>query len=165
VIQHLREVQRPHPPFLIGGGGRRTLSLAGAEADIVGLAPRIDPDGTADTRSLTLAATREKIGWVQAAAGERFPSLELNVYPSSMWPVTITNDLHGEARRVVDALRSRTGVELTEEEVIDSPHLFIGSVDRLVEKFLQLREDLGISSIMLGEIGELSTVLERLVDV
>jgi alkanesulfonate monooxygenase SsuD/methylene tetrahydromethanopterin reductase-like flavin-dependent oxidoreductase (luciferase family) len=62
-------VQRPHPPFLIGGGGRRTLSLAGAEADIVGLAPRIDPDGTADTRSLTLAATREKIGWVQAAAG------------------------------------------------------------------------------------------------
>jgi hypothetical protein len=82
-----------------------------------------------------------------------------------MWPVTITNDLHGEARRVVDALRSRTGVELTEEEVIDSPHLFIGSVDRLVEKFLQLREDLGISSIMLGEIGELSTVLERLVDV
>ena len=31
-------VQRPHPPFLIGGGGRRTLSLAGTEADIVGLA-------------------------------------------------------------------------------------------------------------------------------
>jgi probable F420-dependent oxidoreductase len=155
-------VQRPHPPFLIGGGGRRTLSLAGAEADIVGLAPRILPDGRVDAKSLTLAATREKISWVQVAAGERFPSLELNIYPSSMWPVTITNDLHGEARRVVDALRSQTGVELTEEEVIDSPHLFIGTIDRLVEKFLQLRGDLGISSIMLGEIGDLTRVVERL---
>ena len=36
-----KPVQRPHPPFLIGGGGRRTLALAGREADIVGLAPRI----------------------------------------------------------------------------------------------------------------------------
>ena len=36
---------------------------------------------------------------------------------------------------------------------------------RLVEKFLQLREDLGISSIMLGEIGHLTSVIERLADV
>jgi probable F420-dependent oxidoreductase len=154
-------VQLPHPPFFIGGGGRRTLTLAGREADIVGLAPRILANSTVDAASLTLAATREKIGWVRAAAGDRFESLELNMYPST-WPVTLTNNLHVEARRVIDALRSRTGIELTEGEVIDSPHLFIGSVDRLVEKFLQLREELGISSIMLGEIDELTAVLERL---
>lgn len=154
-------VQRPHPPFLIGGGSRRTLTLAGTEADIVGLAPRIFPNGSVDAKSLTLAATREKISWVQEAAGPRFPSLELNIYPS-VWPVTITNDLRGEARRVVDALRSQGRGELTEEEVIYSPHLFIGSIDRLVEKFLQLRADLGISSIMLGEVGELTNVVERL---
>jgi alkanesulfonate monooxygenase SsuD/methylene tetrahydromethanopterin reductase-like flavin-dependent oxidoreductase (luciferase family) len=35
--------QRPHPPILIGGGGRRVLTLAGQEADIVS----IDPKGTA----------------------------------------------------------------------------------------------------------------------
>jgi probable F420-dependent oxidoreductase len=154
-------VQRPHPPFFIGGGGRRTLTLAGREADVVGLAPRILANSTVDARSMTMAAAREKIEWVRAAAGERFDSLEFNVYPST-WPVTVTDDLHGEARRVVDHLHSRTGVELTEDEVIDSPHLFIGSVDRLVEKFLQLREELGITSIMLGEIDELVPVLERL---
>jgi hypothetical protein len=54
--------------------------------------------------------------------------------------------------------------ELTEAEVIDSPHLFIGSVDRLVEKFLQLREELGISCLMLGEIDPLAPVIERLSD-
>jgi probable F420-dependent oxidoreductase len=154
-------VQRPHPPFLIGGGGRRTLALAGREADIVGLAPRIKATARVDAASLTFAATREKIGWVREAAGERFDSLEFNIYPST-WPVTVTDDLRGEARRVIDHLRSRTGVELTEDEVIDSPHLFIGSVDRLVEKFLQLREELGVSSILLGGIGELEPVLERL---
>jgi probable F420-dependent oxidoreductase len=154
-------VQRPHPPFFIGGGGRRTLTLAGREADIVGLAPRIAAGGRLDAASLTLAATREKIRWVQDAAGERFPGLEFNIYPSG-WPTTVTDDLRGEARRVIDHLRRRTGMELTEDEVIDSPHLFIGSVDRLVEKFLQLREELGISSILLGEIDELAPVLERL---
>jgi probable F420-dependent oxidoreductase len=153
-------VQRPHPPFFIGGGARRTLSLAGREADIVGLAPRIN-GAAVDATSLTWAAAQEKIGWVREAAGERFGSLEFNIYPSA-WPVTVTDDLHGEARRVIDHLRSRTGVELSEDEVIASPHLFIGSVDRLVEKFLQLREELGITSILLGDVGELTPVLERL---
>ncbi len=154
-------VQRPHPPFFIGGGGRRTLTLAGREADIVGLAPRIRKNAEVDTASLTLAATREKIGWVREAAGDRFSSLEFNIYPS-VWPVTVTDDLRGEARKVIDHLRANTGVELTEDEVIDSPHLFLGSVDRLVEKFQQLREELGINSVLLGDIGELEPVLERL---
>jgi hypothetical protein len=59
-------------------------------------------------------------------------------------------------------MRSRTGYELTEQEVIDSPHVFIGSIARLVEKFQQLREELGISSVLLGDIDELAPVLERL---
>src|SRR5690606_5581614 len=32
-----KPVQKPHPPLLIGGGGRRILTIAGREADIVGL--------------------------------------------------------------------------------------------------------------------------------
>ena len=62
----------------------------------------------------------------------------------------MTDDLGGEARSVIDYLKERTGVELTEEEVLDSPHLFIGSIDRFVEKFEALRERLGISSFMVG---------------
>lgn len=154
-------VQRPHPPFFVGGGGRRTLTLAGEQADIIGLAPRISKKATVDAPSLTLAATREKIDWVRQAAGDRFDGLEFNIYPSG-YPVTVTDDLRGEARKAVDHLKARTGVELTEQEVIDSPHLFLGSIDRLVEKFLQLREELGITSILLGDIGELEPVLERL---
>jgi probable F420-dependent oxidoreductase len=152
--------QRPHPPVFIGGGGRRTLALAAREADIVGLAPRI-LGGRLDAWSLTLEATREKIGWVREAAGDRAADLEFNIYPSG-WPPVLTDDLAGEVRKVVAAIQGRTGTALTERQVLESPHLFIGSADRIAEKFLALREELGISSILLGAVGELEPVLGRL---
>ena len=159
-----KPVQQPHPPFFIGGGGRTTLELAAREAQVVGLAPRILPGGVADPSSFTWAATEEKIGWVRAAAGERFDDLTLNVYPS-FWPITVTDDLDGEAAKVVAALRERTGREITAADVIESPHIFIGSHDRFVEKFTELRDHLGISSFLVGELGgpeSLAPVVRRL---
>lgn len=154
-------IQRPHPPFLIGGGGRRTLTLAAREADVVGLAPRILGEQRADPRSITFAATAEKIDWVREAAGERFGDLTFNIYPS-VWPITVTDDVHAEARAIIDHLKGRTGIGLTEDEVLESPHLFIGSIDGFVEKFQSLRERLGITSIMVGGVDELAPVVERL---
>ncbi len=156
-----KPVQQPHVPFLIGGGGRTTLELAAREADIVGLAPRILSGQRPDPRSMTWTATEEKIEWVRQAAGHRFGGLGFNVYPSQ-WPITITDDLRAEARKVIDRMRERTGVELTEQEIIDSPHIFIGSIDRFVEKFTELRERLGINSFLVGSLDELGPVVERL---
>ena len=59
-------------------------------------------------------------------------------------------------------MRRQTGVEITAEEVLDSPHVFIGSVEGLTQKVVELRERFGISSIMTGEIDELAPVVERL---
>ncbi len=156
-----KPVQQPHPPIFIGGGGRSTLELAAREADIVGLAPRILSGQRPDPRSITWTATEEKIDWVREAAGHRFGGLSFNVYPSQ-WPIMVTDDLHGEARKVIDRMLERTGVEMTEQEVIDSPHIFIGSHDRFVEKFSELRERLGISSFLVGSLDELGPVVERL---
>ena len=153
-------VQRPHPPFFIGGGGRTTLELAAREAQIVGLAPRI-LRGVADPQSFSWAATEEKIGWVRAAAGDRFDSLTLNVYPS-FWPITVTDDLEREAAKVSAALEERSGTALSVPDVIESPHIFIGSHDRFVEKFTELRDRLGISSFMVGDLDELGPVVQRL---
>jgi probable F420-dependent oxidoreductase len=154
-------VQRPLPPLLIGGGGRRTLALAGREADIVGLAPRILRTGRGDPRSITVAATEEKIAWVRDAAGDRFGGLELNTYPS-MSGIVVTDQARAEARAVIDRIRARTGMEMTEDEILESPHVFIGSIDGLVEKLRTLRERLGITSFMVGGIDELAPVVERL---
>ncbi|HEX6139880.1 MAG TPA: TIGR03621 family F420-dependent LLM class oxidoreductase [Candidatus Limnocylindria bacterium] len=154
-----KPAQRPHPPLMIGGGGRRTLTLAAREAQIVGLAPR--HAGLRDAYSITWEAAVEKVGWVREAAGERFDSLTLNIYPTAIEPI-ITDDARGEARRVAELLAPTSTAPLTEDQVLDSPHLFIGSLAGLEEKFLRLREELGISSIMVGEPGPLDPIVERL---
>ena len=156
-----KPIQQPHPPIFIGGGGRRILTLAGREANIVGLAPRILSEQRSDPRSVTWAATEEKLAWIREAAGDRFDGLTFNVYPSG-WPITVTDDLRGEARKVIDRMKERTGIDLTVDEIIASPHIFIGSIERFVEKFEELRDRLGISSFMVGSLDELGPVVERL---
>jgi probable F420-dependent oxidoreductase len=156
-----KPVQKPHPPFLIGGGGRRTLELAAREAQIIGLAPRILASGRSDPHSLSWAGTIEKIGWVREVAGARFDDLELNIYPSGV-PVSVTDDALAEARDVAAFLAGRTEVDLTPDDVLESPHIFIGSATQLEAKFVRLRAELGINSIMVGTMGPLDDVVERL---
>jgi probable F420-dependent oxidoreductase len=160
-----KPVQRPHPPLFIGGGSRRVLTLAAQQAQIVGLAPRVMPgDQTApapDPRSFTVAAAEEKVGWVRAAAGDRFDELELNIYPSG-GPVVITNHPRAEAQERADRFRRRSGIEISVDDILASPHILIGSVDDLTLKFIELRERLGVTSIMTGDVDDLAPVVERL---
>src|SRR5216683_1811160 len=87
-----KPVQKPHPPILIGGGGKRVLRLAGREAQIVGFAPRIGAK-VGGFQSCTFEATREKLQWVKEAAGARFDELELNTYPALQPSATsVTNE-------------------------------------------------------------------------
>ena len=156
-----KPVQKPHPPILIGGGGKRLLRLAGREAQIVGFAPRIGSGGGA-FESCTFEATREKVGWVREAAGARFAELELNTYPSFR-PATVTNEPKKVAEDLLARLNERAPTGLTVDELLDSPHVFIGTVDQLVAKFTRLRDELGISNFMIGNgIDEFAPVVERL---
>ncbi|HXM55192.1 MAG TPA: LLM class F420-dependent oxidoreductase, partial [Candidatus Dormibacteraeota bacterium] len=154
--------QKPHPPFMIGGGGRRVLSIAGREAQIVSLAPRLPAPEQPDIRSCLAEGTAEKVGWVRAAADGRADDVELSTY-SPLEPITITTDRRAKARELADRLRARVGVELTEDELLDSPHVFFGTVDELVEKCLDMRERFGITNVMAhGQIEEFGPVVERL---
>jgi probable F420-dependent oxidoreductase len=154
----------PHPPIFLGGGGRRTLTLAAREAQIIGLAPRIKPvngEPRTDAWSLTAEATEEKIGWIREAAGERFGEIELNTYPTG-GPIVVTDNPRAEAERRAERIRERTGVELTVEQILDSPHIFIGSLGDLRHKFVALRERLGISSFLVDDVEALAPVIEEL---
>jgi probable F420-dependent oxidoreductase len=73
-----KPLQRPHPPLLVGGGGRRVLSLAAREADIVSLDIRGTADGTKDVTTVMAEAVAQMVDWVRQAAGERFGALELH---------------------------------------------------------------------------------------
>jgi probable F420-dependent oxidoreductase len=161
-----KPVQRPHPPLFIGGGGKRVLSLAGREANTISLAPRTltAASGEAvrsDPRSITIAATEEKIGWIREAAGTRFADIELNVYPTGTAP-QVTDHPRKVAGDLLDGIRARTGVEVDVDEYLAAPNVFIGSIDGLAAKIAELRERLGISSFMVGDLDTLAPVVERL---
>jgi probable F420-dependent oxidoreductase len=160
-----KPVQRPHPPLFIGGGGRRILTFAAQQADIIGLAPRLMPGDQTRPRpevaSITAAATEEKISWVRAAAGDRFDQLELNTYPTA-GEIVVTANVRAEAQLRADRLRELTGVDITVDEVLDSPHVFIGSLEGLTRKFVELRERFGISSFTIDRIDKLAPVVESL---
>ena len=63
-----KPVQRPHPPFLIGGTRERVLRLAAREADIVGLDLRQDGRAILDAFE---ARTDVRVGWIRDEAGDR----------------------------------------------------------------------------------------------
>jgi probable F420-dependent oxidoreductase len=156
-----RPIQRPHPPFLIGGGSPKLLRFAAQHAQIVGIAPRVRPDGTADVMGCTLAGSEKKIAIIREAAGPRLDQLEINTYPS--FSAKVTDQAHPAAREVADRIRRRYGLDLSEQDILDSPHVFVGSTDALIEKFQMLRERLGISHIFVGEdYRDFAPVVERL---
>jgi probable F420-dependent oxidoreductase len=68
-----RPARQPHPPIFIGSGGKRMLTIAAREADIIAPTLKMGPKGV-DPTDVTL---EEKIAWIRDAAGERFSGLEL----------------------------------------------------------------------------------------
>jgi probable F420-dependent oxidoreductase len=135
-------VQRPLP-LLIGGGGRRVLELAGRHADIVGLNPAL-PTGVIDAAAgadATAEATDRKIGWVRAAAGDRFEAIELH---TRIHLAVVTDDRRSMAEAIAP------GFGLAPADALASPHALCGSVDQIVEDLLARRERHGIASIGLS---------------
>src|SRR5262249_18574855 len=131
-------VQQPHPPILIGGGGRRVLSVAAREADIVGFTFWRHRDGSPTDVSLTPVATDQQVAWVREAAGDRFDTLELNIL--IQW-VEVAE--HPDS--TVDWLAARWN--LSPALVRESVHALLGSVPQMIEDLQTRRERYGISYI------------------
>ncbi len=139
-----KPLQRPHPPIFMGGGGKRLLSLAGREADIIGLHLKVNDDGTVDARETTEEALAQKVEWVRQAAGERFAAVELNLL---LGGVVITENPQQAAEQRIQEI-GRPGV--TAEQLLANPYLLIGSAEQLAERMQRWRDQFGISYLVVG---------------
>jgi probable F420-dependent oxidoreductase len=135
--------QRPSPPILMGGGGKRLLTLAGQEADIVGLHLKVNADGTVDASERTETALARKVEWVRQAAGERFEKVELNLL---IRKVIITQNRQQAAEQYI---RDSRRTEVIAEQLLASPYMLFGSHEQLIEHIQRLREQFGISYFVL----------------
>ncbi len=68
-----RPARQPHPPIFIGSGGKRMLTIAAREANIIAPTLKMGPQGVDPTD----ATLEEKVAWIRDAAGQRFSELEL----------------------------------------------------------------------------------------
>jgi probable F420-dependent oxidoreductase len=144
-----RPVQEPRPPIMIGGGGKKVLSVAGRQADIVQLMPS-NPGGRSllDPSQFSAAAIEEKIGWIRDAAGNRFDSIELSAQLLEC-AVTDTPEarLADFAERIAMVTERMGGarVEFDQDELRHSPIVAVGSLDEVCAKLIETRTRFGIS--------------------
>ncbi|MES1248089.1 MAG: TIGR03621 family F420-dependent LLM class oxidoreductase [Actinomycetota bacterium] len=129
-------------PILVGGGARPILELAARTADIVSVHRNLD-QGVAASWSADLdptgrfsRAVDERIGWVRAAAGDRFDALELHAI---LLKVAVTD------RRDEVAAELAENHALPAEAILASPHYLIGTIDEIADDLVARRERWGIS--------------------
>jgi probable F420-dependent oxidoreductase len=149
-------VQRPHPPLLVGAAGRRLLSYAAREADIVGVGPSVaaHPAMGAGRRSY-VEATDEQLRWITDAARGRAEGPELHMVA---FPVVVTDEPDEVWRNVARS----AGVSV--DEMRTSPHVLIGSVDQICGALEVRRERWGVSYWSLPEaiLDRVAPIVERL---
>lgn len=154
-----RPAQRPHPPLLIAGSGRRMLGIAGREADIVGISPLTGGASGFEQMGHAMATSGERIEkqlkWIQEGAGARFEELELSVMVHHL---EVTDDPHAVAARRGEQW------DATTEQILRSPHVLIGSVDRIGDTLLERRERYGISYVVFlgGDLSAVEPIVARL---
>ena len=152
-----KPVQRPCPPVLIGGGGKRVLSIAAREADIVGINGTLTAGviGVEAVSTMTAAEVDKKVAIVAEAGAHRLADIEMNI---RTFFVKVTDDRRG----TVDAIAGMFGIPA--EFVEESPFALIGSVDSVIETILAARERWGFSYFIVGgeNIEEIAPVVAAL---
>jgi len=161
-----KPIQRPHPPIYIGGAGKRMLSLAGREANIVGLGHTSRREGGLDYTTATAEGVAQQVAWIREAAGSRFEEIEIHVLINH---ATVTDNRRRGAEEIARWIAGFPpeiviNAAQTAEEVLAAPYLLVGSVEQIVEELQERRERFGVSYITISGdcMEEFSPVVARL---
>ena len=153
-------------------GGRRMLSIAAREANIIGIQTAAPGNPLAisnrsagrrvgsDPSGLLAESIGEKIGWIRHEAGSRFDAIELSIVSSVV--------LAENRREAAEGLmRQREWDGISVDRVLEMPSIFIGSVDQIAHEMQVRRERYGISYHVVRDSGleTLAPIVSRLAGV
>ncbi len=137
-----KPMQQPHPPIFIGSAGRRMLTLAAREADIIAPTLKRGPQGL-DPTDVSL---EEKIDWIREAAGERFDRLE---FSQSAFGIALTDG------PIAASIAIKGGPPVESQPM---------TTEQAIEHLIKQRERLGISYIQIqeGQVENFAPVVAQL---
>lgn len=136
-------VQRPRPPFLVGGHGPATLDLAARWGETVafsGLTQRPD----AEPGQFTLAGsaqTLERVECVCAATGGRSPEFSV-----LLQAVKVTDDVEAAAAELVEVFGAEAVPE--DEPLWENPYVLLGTPEEMARTLRERRDRFGFTHVV-----------------
>jgi probable F420-dependent oxidoreductase len=133
------------PKILIGGGGKRVLSVAGRYADIVGINAKVNEGRVTNQTAKDLAPerVREKVSWIREAAAKAGRDPDEIELSSLVFMVVMADD----PKPIRAGIAANTG--MTPEEVADCPLFLTGSASEIRDRLEKGREQTGISYVVI----------------
>jgi probable F420-dependent oxidoreductase len=156
-----KPVQRPHPPILVGGGGRGLLRVAGKHAATINIISEVGKAGRIEVKSVaktTDAAYKDKVHFVREEAtkhGRKPDSIQI----SNMIAVVMITGSAKETESMAGMVAQ--GMGLRADQLLSSPLELIGTPDQCVTELRRRAKEWGVSQFVFSGALDLKQI-ERL---
>jgi probable F420-dependent oxidoreductase len=150
-----KPIQQPHPPIIVGGGGKGLLRIAAKYADYVNVIPDAGKRGYISmevARKMTNDSFREKVSFIrdEAKRNGRKPDA---VRISNFVFMTMISESKEASRKTAEMMAPM--FQQTPEQILASPMILIGTPEECIVELKRRAKDWGTSQIIFtGEVGQ-----------
>jgi probable F420-dependent oxidoreductase len=158
-----KPVQQPHPPIIVGGGGKGLLRIAAKYADYVNIIPDAGKRGHISMEVVKRTndkSFREKVSFVREEA-KRLGRKPDAVRISNFVFATIISESKEATRKSAEMMAPM--FQQTADDLLASPMLLIGTPEECIVELKRRAKDWGTSQmIFTGEVGQNEKLLRDL---
>jgi probable F420-dependent oxidoreductase len=158
-----KPIQKPHPPILLGGGGKGLLRIAARHADILNVSIDTGKQGKIDfeeVKKVTDEAYRGKIKFVREEAARLKRKPDAIRISEPLFQVIITES-PAATRKTAESMAPMFGV--APEEMVKSPVSLIGTPDECVTELRRRAKEWGVGQfIFSGQAGSDDRSMRRI---
>jgi probable F420-dependent oxidoreductase len=150
-----KPIQQPHPPIIVGGGGKGLLRIAAKYADYVNIIPDAGKRGHISMEVVKRTndkSFRDKVSFVREEA-KRLGRKPDAVRISNFVFATIISDSKEATRKSAEMMAPM--FQQTADDLLASPMLLIGTPEECIVELKRRAKDWGTSQmIFTGEVGQ-----------
>jgi probable F420-dependent oxidoreductase len=150
-----KPIQQPHPPIILGGGGKGLLRIAAKYADYINIIPEAGKRGhisMEEVKRTTDKSFRDKVSFVRDEA-KRLGRNPDAVRISNFIFATIISESKEATRKSAEMMAQM--FQQTPDDLLASPMILIGTPEECIVELKRRAKDWGTSQmIFTGEVGQ-----------